>query len=102
MPKKIVGYQQTDTDVDAMVERLKADYPNWHCSIDIQIGPGDWYTITAYAGRLEGVDEVTRAQARVYHTRRSPSMITDVWKAFFGLHMQIERVINGLPPLIGY
>jgi len=102
MPKKNVGREQTRADVEEMWKRLRDDFPEWSFSMSLTYAPNGWITIiVACEGPL--VDGVQyRTSARVYNTPRSPSLMTDMWKALFGAHIQTERDIAGLPGLIGY
>jgi len=102
VPKKITGREQTREDVAAMWQRLQADYPGWSFTMTQTYAPNGWITIiVACDGPLVG-DVRLSASARVYNTPRSPSLMTDIWKCLMGAHVQTEREIDGLPPLIGY
>lgn len=102
MPKKLVGREQTVTDVRDVLNRIYKDYPQWEISLDITMGSNQWIQIVAVAKIYNTEGRALYVTARVWHTERSPSYTTDQWKALMGLYMQIGRHQDGLPPLLGY
>lgn len=102
MPKRKTGVEQTDEDVRVMWDKLAKDYPSWQVDITMTYNGGRWIQIVATAlDSTEGA-AIAYVTARVYCTPRTPSFVTSVWKALFGLYMQIGRHKDGLPPLLGY
>lgn len=102
MPKKLVGREQTVTDIRDILNRIDKDYPGWEVSLDITMGRNQWIQIVGIAKKYDEGGTAYYVTARVWHTERSPSYMTDQWKALIGLYSQLQRHEDGLPPLLGY
>lgn len=102
MPKKVIGREMTQEDVEDAMRRLKSDHGVLDISLNLAYSHNRWIAVQAECWDYEHMPPIPYRTQTTYITLKGPHMVTTIWRHFNALWHIVDNARSGGPRPAGY